>query len=70
MSRRELITLQQLAERLGVGRRTVDRWLANGTLERAGLVETNRIGHRRQFDAASVDQVLWRRRTGGLRMAS
>jgi hypothetical protein len=50
-----------------LSRRTVERWLADGRLTKAGLREANRVGHARQFDAASVEQVLWRRRVGGLR---
>lgn len=72
MSRR-LITINELAAALRVSVRTVQRQLADGTLDRAGLVEANRLGGltaKRLFDAASVDQVLWRRRVGGLRRVS
>lgn len=64
---RHLISLEQLAQALGCSRRTVERWLSDGRLERAGLVEANRIGWQRMFDASSVEVVLFRRRTGGLR---
>jgi excisionase family DNA binding protein len=64
---RQLLTIDQLATALGVSRRTVEKQLADGTLERAGLLEANRLSHKRLFDAASVDVVLWRRRSGGLR---
>jgi excisionase family DNA binding protein len=70
---RQLLSIAQLAEALRVGRRTVERWLSDGTLDRLGLIEANRIGgatSRRLFDAASVDQILWRRRVGGLRRVS
>jgi DNA-binding transcriptional ArsR family regulator len=67
MSTRHLFTIADLALALGVSRRTVEKQLADGTLARAGLLEANRLSHKRLFDAASVDVVLWRRRTGGLR---
>lgn len=69
--RRRLLTIAQLAVELGDSRRTVERQLADGTLERFGLVEANRRGRRRQFDAESLEAVLFRRRfAGGLRRAS
>jgi DNA-binding transcriptional ArsR family regulator len=67
---RPVLTIAELAAALGDSRRTVERQLADGTLERFGLIEANRRGRRRHFDAASVEQVLWRRRVGGLRRVS
>lgn len=67
---RKLLTLTELAAALRVSLRTVHRELADGTLERAGLIEANRRGRKRLFDAASVEVVLFRRRTGGLRRVS
>jgi DNA-binding transcriptional ArsR family regulator len=76
---RQLLSIAELAVALGVSRRTVERWLSDGRLARAGLLEANRIGQVapdgestacRRFDAASVEQVLWRRRVGGLRRVS
>lgn len=61
------LTVPQLADALGCSRATVDRWLADGTLARHGLVEVNRLGRRRFFAADSIPTVLFRRRLGGLR---
>jgi predicted DNA-binding transcriptional regulator YafY len=70
---RQLLTIAQLAEALRVGRRTVERWLSDGTLDRLGIGQVAPDGEStacRRFDAASVEQVLWRRRVGGLRRVS
>lgn len=61
------LTVAEAAAALGLSRDTFDRRLADGTLTRLGLIETNRFGRRRFFAAASIDTVLYRRRVGGLR---
>lgn len=63
------LTVAQLAAELGCSRATLDRWLADGRLQRHGLVEVNRLGRHRYFAADSIPTVLYRRRLGGLRKA-
>lgn len=65
-----LLTPAQAAQALGLSRATFDRRLADGTLTRLGLVEVNRLSHRRYFAADSIPTVLFRRRVGGLRRVS
>lgn len=62
------VTVAQAAEALGMHRDTFDKQVDD--LKRWGLVEANRVGRRRFFAAESIKQVLWRRRTGGLRRIS
>jgi len=66
------LTIDELSSELGKSRRTVERWLKDGRLERAGLLEIYRLGRDRAFDAASVElvrRVITRRRTGLRRIA-
>lgn len=56
-----------LAAALGLSKRTCERLLDDETLTKAGLVELNRLGRVRRFDARSITVVNFRRRTGGLR---
>lgn len=71
MSARPLIRgIAELAQALNSSPRTIKRQLADGTLQRLGLLEANRRGRIRQWDATSVEVVLFgRRHVGGLRRA-
>ncbi len=63
------VTVAEAAAALGMSRATFDRRLADGTLARLGLREVNPLQRRRFFEAASLKDVLWRRRVGGRRVA-
>lgn len=63
------LTVAQAAAALGMSRDTFDRHVEE-LKDHWGLVEANQLTKRRFFVEASIKQVLFRRRTGGLRRIS
>jgi hypothetical protein len=64
------VTVADAAAMLGLSRTAFDARLKDGSLVRLGLIEVNRLGKRRFFEAKSLEAVLFRRRTGGLRRSA